>query len=97
MTLCHEVGHLLGIRHCVFALCLMNGSNHLGEGERRPLQLCPLDTKKWRMALSGAKLEGGSLDLVEREHAMLAAFEQSGMAPDAELSRQRLSMLTGKG
>jgi len=100
MTLCHEIGHLFGIRHCVFARCLMNGSTHLAEAEGRPLQLCPLDTKKLLMALSGAKLEGllegGRHDLERREMAMLAAFERAGLEADAALSRQRLLALKGE-
>lgn len=94
MTLCHEIGHLLGIHHCIFARCLMNGSNHLAEAEARPFQLCPLDTKKWLRALRGAKLEGG-LDLTARERAMHTVFERSGLAADAALSRRRLSALKG--
>ena len=122
MTLCHEIGHLLGIHHCVFARCLMNGSGHLGEAEGRPFQLCPIDAKKWLSALSGmlrgtkldgsgSKLEGGGgmgsklgggssmgssdlvLNLERRERAMLAAFERSGLAADAALSRRRLEAL----
>ena len=35
MVLNHEVGHLFGIKHCVYAQCLMNGSNSLDEAEVR--------------------------------------------------------------
>ena len=36
MVLCHEASHLFGIKHCVYASCVMNGSNHLEESESRP-------------------------------------------------------------
>jgi archaemetzincin len=31
MVLTHEVTHLFGVKHCVYAQCLMNGSNHIDE------------------------------------------------------------------
>jgi archaemetzincin len=40
-TASHEIGHLLPIHHCIAYECLMNGSNHLGELDARPLDLCP--------------------------------------------------------
>ena len=36
MVLCHEIAHLFGIKHCVYASCVMNGSNHLEESEAHP-------------------------------------------------------------
>jgi len=42
----HEIGHLLGIDHCVTHRCLMQGSNTLGESDRHPLHLCPADLRK---------------------------------------------------
>jgi archaemetzincin len=37
-VLAHETAHMFGIQHCVFFNCLMNGSNHLDESDRRPLR-----------------------------------------------------------
>jgi archaemetzincin len=45
-VLAHETSHMFGIQHCVFFNCLMNGSNHLDESDRRPLHLCPIDLRK---------------------------------------------------
>ena len=45
-VLAHETAHLLGIAHCVFYSCVMNGSNHLAESDARPLHLCPVDLRK---------------------------------------------------
>ncbi len=33
----HELGHMFGMKHCVFYSCCMNGSNHLQEASKRPL------------------------------------------------------------
>jgi archaemetzincin len=37
----HETGHMFTIRHCIKYECLMSGTNHLGETDRRPLDVCP--------------------------------------------------------
>lgn len=37
----HETGHMFGLLHCVKYECDMNGSNHLGETDRHPLDACP--------------------------------------------------------
>jgi len=36
----HEVGHLLGMRHCTFYICNMCGSNSLSEVDQYPLSPC---------------------------------------------------------
>ena len=48
MVLVHEMTHLFGIKHCIHAECVMNGSNHLGESDRRPFAVCPVCTAKFR-------------------------------------------------
>lgn len=50
-TASHEIGHILGMRHCVYYECNMNGSNHLNEARRAPLPLCPICLRKicWNM------------------------------------------------
>ena len=35
MTLCHEICHILGMKHCTFYSCLMQGANSLEEAEKR--------------------------------------------------------------
>ena len=41
-VLAHETAHIFGLAHCIYFSCLMNGSNHLAESDRRPLHLCPV-------------------------------------------------------
>lgn len=50
----HELGHLLGIDHCKWYRCCMNGSGHLAEDHSQPLYLCPIDLRKvqFRLRLS---------------------------------------------
>jgi archaemetzincin len=45
-TASHETGHILGMAHCIAYLCLMNGSNHQEEKDRRPMHLCPVCLRK---------------------------------------------------
>lgn len=45
-VMAHETGHMFGIGHCTYFECLMNGSNHLQEADRRPAFLCPVDLRK---------------------------------------------------
>ncbi|XP_046339117.2 archaemetzincin-2-like isoform X1 [Haliotis rufescens] len=45
-TLCHEMGHMFGLSHCVHFKCLMNGANHLQELDSLPVFLCPVCLRK---------------------------------------------------
>lgn len=45
-TASHETGHVLGLWHCTAYSCLMNGSNHQAEKDRRPMHLCPVCLRK---------------------------------------------------
>ena len=47
----HETGHMFSMRHCKKYECLMSGSMHLEETDRRPLDTCPECTMKiaWAM------------------------------------------------
>jgi len=99
MVLCHEALHLFGVRHCVYASCVMNGSNHLDESEARPFALCPVDLRKLQLTLDQAKTDGKAslpVDLASRERALGAFFEAHGLAEDACFSRQVLAVLTNQ-
>jgi archaemetzincin len=37
----HETGHMFSMRHCTKYECLMSGTNHLAETDRRPVDACP--------------------------------------------------------
>ena len=42
----HETGHMFSMAHCTKFECLMSGTNHLGETDRRPIDTCPECTAK---------------------------------------------------
>ena len=52
----HETGHMFSMLHCTKYECLMSGTNHLAETDRRPLDTCPECTMKiaWAMKYAPA-------------------------------------------
>ena len=63
----HETGHMFGIKHCIHFSCLMNGSNHMEETDRRYPFLCPVCLRKiqFRLNLTPAKLLARYNDLLD--------------------------------
>ncbi len=53
----HEIGHMFGLKHCVFYKCTMNGTNSLEEMARQPLHLCPVCHRKlqWNLRFDAAR------------------------------------------
>lgn len=50
-TMTHEIGHMFGIKHCQWLNCVMQGSNHLEESDRRPLDFCPICLRKLQVSV----------------------------------------------
>ena len=48
----HELNHMLGMGHCVYYACNMNGWNHLAELAEHPMHLCPIDLYKLKHAMA---------------------------------------------
>ena len=81
----HEIAHLLGVDHCIFYECCMNGSGHLAEDFRQPMFLCPVDLHKLQ-TLCG-------FDVVLRYKKMAAFFETHGLTNEVEWIRKRLEYI----
>jgi archaemetzincin len=47
----HEIGHMYGIKHCIYYNCTMNGSNSYDESRRSARYLCPLCLRKLSTAI----------------------------------------------
>lgn len=45
-TASHELGHCLGIGHCIYYACVMQGTASIDEDSRQPPYLCPVDMAK---------------------------------------------------
>ena len=69
----HETGHMFSMKHCTKYECLMSGTNHLEETDRRPLDNCPECMAKVAWAMN--------YDPVER-YNNLAAFWKKNAKPD---------------
>jgi hypothetical protein len=84
-VLAHEIGHMLGIAHCTYYECLMNGSGHLEEDFRQPLHLCPTDLRKLMTVL-----ERG---VVERYEKLLEFYNEVGFVDEILWLRERIKYL----
>lgn len=83
----HEIGHMFGIRHCIYYECGMNGCNHIYESQTRPLYYCAICFRKLQHAVG--------FDVCERYRAMVAVCEEFGglFLKDGEWFAQRLADL----
>ncbi len=84
-VLAHEACHMLGLRHCVYFNCLMNGSNSLAESDRRPLHLCPVDLRKLQWSLG--------VDLIDRYRRLQAFWQDAGVEDEAAWVERRLAFI----
>jgi archaemetzincin len=82
----HEIGHMFGLKHCVFYECVMNGVNSLPEMDRSPLHLCPvcLAKLKWNLKLAPVK----------RYRELGAFYRKVGLAPEARFVEARAAELS---
>ena len=82
--LVHETMHLLGLDHCIYFACVMNGSGHLKEDFRQPLALCPVCLKKMFLLTK--------FDMKKRYNSLKESYEESGMVKEAKWVIDRLEM-----
>ncbi|HWB08020.1 MAG TPA: archaemetzincin [Pirellulales bacterium] len=69
----HEMGHTLGMMHCVAYECCMNGSNSLEELDRNPMWLCPECVRKvwWACSADPAQCYQRLADFAGRKTYMV--------------------------
>ncbi|XP_062976117.1 archaemetzincin-2 [Elgaria multicarinata webbii] len=84
-TLTHEIGHIFGLHHCQWLQCVMQGSNHLEESDRRPIDLCPICLRKLHSALG--------FNMMERYKALQRWIEEEANRTEAGLSSEARSGL----
>ncbi len=75
-TASHEIGHMFSIRHCLSAVCVMNGSNSLAESDLKPLRLCSVCQQKLRWNIGY-----NSLVRLKQLHKFL---QSKGLVSDAD-------------
>jgi archaemetzincin len=84
-VLTHETGHMFGLTHCIYFHCVMNGSNHLQESDRRPLHLCPVCLRKLQFSVG--------FDVVKRYEALARFYRQMGLEDEAAWVGRRLEKI----
>jgi archaemetzincin len=84
-VLAHETCHMFGLAHCTFFNCLMNGSNHLAESDRRPLHLCPVCLRKLQWSIG--------FDVLERYQALERVARANGFADEADWLGREIKIL----
>lgn len=81
-VLAHETSHMFGLTHCTFFNCLMNGSNHLAESDRRPLHLCPVCLRKLQWSVG--------FDVLAHYTALEQFSRTAGFSDEAEWLKGRI-------
>ena len=84
-VLTHETGHMFGLTDCVYFNCVMNGSNHLQESDRRPLHLCPACLRKLQFCVG--------FDVVKRYEALAQFERRAGLEDEAAWVERRLETI----
>ena len=87
-VLAHETSHMFGLAHCTYFNCLMNGSNHLTESDRRPLHLCPVCLRKLQWNIG--------FDVLERYTALERANRAVGFIDEADWLNVRIKTVRGE-
>ncbi len=99
----HDVGHVLGMAHCVFYRCAMNGAASADELDGRPLLFCPVCEEKIGVALgpppdasepdpkaTAGGPAAGDPDPASKEKRLRAFFRENGLVLEAEVLEKRL-------
>ncbi len=81
--LVHELAHLLGVGHCIWYNCCMNGSGHLAEDFKQSMFLCPVDLNKLQTMCG--------FDVVNRYKKMAEYFMKHGLEEEKQWIENRLS------
>lgn len=80
-TLVHEISHMFGLPHCTYWMCVVAGSNHQDEADRRPLHPCPVCLRKLQYAIG--------FDPAAREHELAVVLRELGIDDEAAWSERR--------
>lgn len=88
-VMAHEIGHMFGMQHCTYYECVMNGSNHLDETDRRPVHLCPVCLRKLHYAIG--------FDPDRRYRDLERFFRKNKLGPEADWVRGRAEAVEAAG
>ena len=86
-VLTHEMGHMFGIKHCIYYECNMNGANSLREADSTPMHLCPVCLRKLQGAVG--------FDPVSRYEGLEKFYREKKFEGEAEWVKERLEFVQG--
>jgi len=84
-VLVHEMGHMFGLKHCIYFKCVLNGSNHLRESDSRPMHLCPVCLRKLQYSIR--------FDVISRYVELFCLYKKNGFDDDAKWIEDRLKWI----
>ncbi len=82
----HETGHMFSMKHCTKYECLMSGTNHLAETDRRPLDNCPECMAKLAWAMK--------YDPVERYKKLADFWTKNARPEEARLMQEKAKAIS---
>lgn len=86
--LVHEIAHILGVDHCIWYSCCMNGSGHLSEDFRQSMHLCPVDLRKLQTLIG--------FDVIDRYQKLNDFFTKHCLEEEREWTQKRIAFLSKK-
>ena len=72
----HEIGHMFGLKHCIYYECILNGSNGSFELRHPDRTLCPICLAKLKLNIK--------FDIRERTTHMIEACHAIGFTEMAQ-------------
>lgn len=84
----HEIGHMFGLRHCIEANCVMNGTNSIPETDAHSVRLCSLCQRKLN--------SGFKYDNVKRLQELEKYFKENNLEEGLTLMKKDLEKVKSK-
>lgn len=85
-TSAHEIGHMFKLKHCINAVCVMNGVNSLSEDDRKPNSLCSLCLKKMTLNFG--------FNNKERFKKLIAFYQKYNLKSDLKIIEEQYKIIS---
>jgi len=88
-VLVHETAHMFSLSHCIYFHCIMNGTNHIEESDKRPLHFCPVCLRKLQSSTG--------FEIISWYQGIQQFFSTCGFMEEAEWIRKMLDGIGSGG